>query len=87
MQVARLEEKLGILHATDTNALRRSHQSMRQHVQALAIEMKRLQACVSHLDGHSPEMSGDKCVREVCSFGLVHLMRRKYEGPPPRLAE
>jgi len=38
-QVAALEHKLGVLHTSDANALRRAHASLVQHVEALEAEL------------------------------------------------
>lgn len=65
MQVLVLEEKLGALHATDANALRRSHRSLGQHIQALALEVKATQAAADKLDGNAAVLDSDKYVTEV----------------------
>lgn len=81
MQISKLEDKLGVLHTTDTNALRRSHRSLSQHIQTLVGEVRNTQAAVSELDGNALVFTSERCVREVCGplvclllFGILRVI-------------
>jgi hypothetical protein len=65
MQIARLEEKLGALHVTDVNALKRTHHSLAQHVQTLAIEVRDAQVAATKLDGRAVVFTSEICAKEV----------------------
>ena len=74
LQIASLEDKLGALHGTDASALRRTHNSLTQHVQTLAVEVKDLQIAASNIDDASIEFDKEMAIREV-SACCMHLHR------------
>lgn len=49
-QVQRLQEKLGDLHATDINSLRRAYKTLTQHVEALDLESKPLASLIQEIE-------------------------------------
>jgi hypothetical protein len=65
MQIGVLDAKLGDLHATDANALRRAHHSLTQHIATLVVEVRDAQAAAKLLDGQKGVFTGEACAREV----------------------
>lgn len=68
MQLERLQRRLGELHATDLNALRRAYRSLCQHVSALEGEAQGLGAAVEILETElvSPEYVASQLGWSAC---------------------
>ena len=49
-QLLALEKKLGSLHATDVNSLRRAYRTLAQHVTALELESRHIPNLLSQLE-------------------------------------
>ena len=75
-QIGLLENKLGVLHTSDVNALRRAHTSLVQHIESLLIEVHDAQAAAAQLDGHAPVFTGERCAKEV-RFTLASCAHHK----------